>query len=106
MNDLTPKKIYNVLFLCTGNSARSVIAECVLNRWVEADFGRSARAAFRRARSIRMRWIFCDAKTTRRKSCVRRAGTNSGPRAPHLDFVFTVCDNAANGFARSGRASR
>lgn len=87
---------YNVLFLCTGNSARSIIAEAVLNREGMGKFkgfsagskpgnaphpytlellkGRNHDTAFARSKS----W-----------------DEFAGPTAPQMDFVFTVCDNAA-----------
>ena len=88
---------YNVLFLCTGNSARSIIAEAILNKLGAGQFPRlSAPAASRRARSIRIRsqllqGLGYDTSGFRSKSWSEFAK----PGAPALDFVFTVCDNAA-----------
>jgi arsenate reductase len=90
------KKHYNVLFLCTGNSARSILAEAILNFK-----GRPTFTAFSagshptgtvRAEALRqLEQAHIPTKGLRSKSWEEL----SGPRAPNLDFVFTVCDNAA-----------
>ena len=91
------KKIYNVLFLCTGNSARSVMAEVILNRSGQGKFkaysaGSQPKGAVHPRALALLKDLDYDISGLRSKSWDEFAGE----RAPKLDFVFTVCDNAAN----------
>ena len=86
---------YNVLFLCTGNSARSILAECALRHWGADGF--SAYSAGSRPQPqphpVTLKLLAdmgYDTASLRSKSWDEFAL----PTAPPLDFVFTVCDNA------------
>jgi arsenate reductase (thioredoxin) len=87
---------YNVLFLCTGNSARSVMAEAILHK-VGADKFRAHSAGSQPKGQVHpetvrlLQSLGYDTSSFRSKSWHEFAK----PGAPSLDFVFTVCDNAA-----------
>ena len=88
---------YNALFLCTHNSARSIIAECVMNRLGRGKFkaysaGSQPSGKVHPMALVLLERLNYDTKALRSKSWEEFAA----PDAPQLDFVFTVCDNAAN----------
>ncbi len=87
---------FNVLFLCTGNSARSIMAEAILNRIGMGKFrafsaGSHPKGKVHRETIRLLQHLHYDVSSFRSKSWSEFAG----PGAPSLDFVFTVCDNAA-----------
>ena len=94
MND----RIYNVLFLCTGNSARSILAESILNlpaighgRFRAYSAGSHPAGAINPYTLTLLQHVGADTGHLRSKSWDEFSGTN----AVRFDFIFTVCDKAA-----------
>ena len=89
-------KIYNVLFLCTGNSARSILGEAIMNKLGKGRFKAYSAGSFPKgevhpmALSV-LNGLGYDTAGMRSKSW----DEFSVPGAPEFDFIFTVCDNAA-----------
>lgn len=89
-------KIYNVMFLCTGNSARSILGEAVLNKLGQGRFKAYSAGSFPKgevhpmALSV-LQGMGYDTSDMRSKSWDEFSKAD----APEFDFIFTVCDNAA-----------
>ncbi len=94
---MTTERPLNVLFLCTHNSARSIIAECIVNR-LGADRFKGFSAGSQPSGKVHpyaldlLRHLNYDISGLRSKSWEEFAASG----APQLDFVFTVCDSAAS----------
>ena len=93
---MTAQRSYNVLFLCTGNSARSILAESLLNSLGKGTFRGFSAGSFPKGQVHPLalellKRIDLPLEGLRSKSWHEFAT----PDAPPLDFIFTVCDNAA-----------
>jgi protein-tyrosine-phosphatase len=93
---MTANRIYNVLFLCTGNSARSILAESLLNHWGEGRFRAFSAGSFPKGQVHPLaldllKRMNLPAEGFRSKSWDEFAA----PQAPPIDLIFTVCDSAA-----------
>jgi protein-tyrosine-phosphatase len=96
MTEAVEAKSLNVLFLCTGNSVRSIMAEAILNREGHGHFrafsaGSQPKSKVHPYTIDLLRNLNFDVGGFRSKSW----SEFTGPDAPKLDFAFTVCDNAA-----------
>jgi arsenate reductase len=96
MVEAKDRKIFNVLFICTGNSARSIMAEAVLNRVGQGKFrafsaGSQPKGHVHPYALDLLRRTHYDLSAVRSKSWKEFTGQD----APKLDFAFTLCDDAA-----------
>jgi arsenate reductase len=93
---LVSEKIYNVLFLCTGNSARSILAEVLLEHWGRGRFQAYSAGSFPKGAVHPLALDVLD-KLQLPTGGLRSKSWNEFARrgAPVMDFVFTVCDQAA-----------
>jgi len=87
---------YNVLFLCTGNSARSIMAEAILNQKGKPNFAAYSAGSFPagRVNSFSLKQLVT-AKLPTSNLRSKSWDEFTRPGAPQMNFVFTVCDNAA-----------
>lgn len=89
-------RTYNVLFLCTGNSARSILAEAILNRKETGTFIAYSAGSFPKG-DVHPAAIDLLREANYPTDGLRSKSWDefSGPGAPPIDFIVTVCDNAA-----------
>jgi arsenate reductase (thioredoxin) len=90
------ERIYNVLFLCTGNSARSILAESLLNHWGKEKFRAYSAGSFPKGQVHPMAIELLQRMNLPTQALRSKSWDEfTVPGAPQIDFIFTVCDNAA-----------
>jgi protein-tyrosine-phosphatase len=90
------EQAYNVLFLCTGNSARSILAEALIEHWGGGRFKGYSAGSFPRGSVHPLAIELLERLNLRTAGMRSKSWDEFGrPGAPQMDFVFTVCDQAA-----------
>lgn len=89
-------KIYNVLFLCTGNSARSILGEAILNKMGQGRFKAYSAGSHPKGEVHPMALSVLNGMGFDTSAVYSKSWDEfSRPGSPEFDFIFTVCDNAA-----------
>src|SRR5689334_23141513 len=90
------EKIYNVLFLCTGNSARSILAEVLIEHWGKGRFRGFSAGSHPKGSVHPLALDLLDRLNLRTDELRSKSWEEfARPEAPVMDFVFRVCDQAA-----------
>jgi arsenate reductase (thioredoxin) len=96
LQQMTAAQVYSVLFLCTGNSARSILAESLLTHRGQGKFRAFSAGSFPKGRVHPMALALLKRMNLPTEGLRSKSWDEfAAPGAPRLDFVFTVCDNAA-----------